>query len=97
MPQGNLAAIEPGTGLGEAFLAWYGRNYQAHSSEGGYADFAPICGFQIGLLEYLLERFDHVSCERVCSGTGLPNIYAYIRHRGLAEEPAWLSERLKNA
>ena len=38
-----------------------------------------------------------MSYERVCSGTGLPNIYAYIRDRGLAEEPAWLSERLKNA
>jgi len=95
--QGNMAVIAPGTGLGEASLTWDGLSYQAHSSEGGHGDFAPIDGFQIGLLEYLRERFDHVSYERVCSGTGLPNIYAYIRDRGLAEEPAWLSERLKNA
>jgi glucokinase len=94
---GNMAVVAPGTGLGEAYLTWDGRNYRAHSSEGGHGDFAPIDGFQIGLLEYLLERFDHVSYERVCSGTGLPNIYAYVRDRGLAEEPAWLSERLKNA
>jgi len=97
VPQGNIAVIAPGTGLVEAFLTWDGGNYQAHSSEGGHADFAPIGGFQIGLLEYLLERFDHVSYERVCPGTGLPNIYAYIRDRGLAEDPAWLSEGLKNA
>jgi glucokinase len=97
VPHGNMAVVAPGTGLGEAYLTWDGRNYQAHSSEGGHGDFAPVDGFQIGLLDYLLERFDHVSYERVCSGTGLPNIYAYIRDRGLAEEPAWLSEGLKNA
>jgi glucokinase len=52
---------------------------------------------QIGLLEYLLERFDHVSYERVCSGTGIPNIYAYIRDRGLAQEPVWLAKELAGA
>jgi glucokinase len=31
------------------------------------------------LLKYLLERFGHVSVERVCSGLGIPNIYAYLR------------------
>jgi len=31
------------------------------------------------LLEYLLERFDHVAVERVCSGIGIPNIYEYLR------------------
>jgi len=96
-PEGNIAVIAPGTGLGETFLSWDGSKYTVHPSEGGHADFAPVDNVQIGLLEYLLERFDHVSYERVCSGTGIPNIYAYIKDRGLAEEPAWLIEGLDKA
>jgi glucokinase len=38
---GTIAVIAPGTGLGEAFLTWDGSHYQAHTSEGGHADFAP--------------------------------------------------------
>jgi glucokinase len=34
-----------------------------------------------------------VSYERICSGSGLPNIYAYLKEEGLLE-PAWLAERL---
>ena len=74
-----IAVIAPGTGLGESFLTWDGSQYLAHSSEGGHSDFAPTDKQQIHLLEYLLERFDHVSVERVCSGIGVPNIYEYLR------------------
>lgn len=95
--RGNIAVIAPGTGLGETFLTWNGKKYTVHPSEGGHGDFAPVDAFQIGLLEYLLERFDHVSYERVCSGTGIPNIYSYLRDRGLAEEPTWLSAELGKA
>jgi glucokinase len=49
------------------------------------------------LLQYLLDRFDHVSYERVCSGSGLPNIYAYLKESGHAEEPEWLVEQLGSA
>jgi glucokinase len=51
----------------------------AHSSEGGHSDFAPNDERQIHLLEFLLQRFDHVAVERVCSGIGVPNIYEYLR------------------
>lgn len=96
-PQGNIAVLAPGTGLGETFLSWNGHRYNVHPSEAGHGDFAPVNEVQIGLLEYLLERFDHVSYERVCSGMGIPNIYAYIRDRGLAEEPVWLADELARA
>ena len=76
---GNLAVLAPGTGLGETFLSRQGNGYTVHPSEGGHGDFAPVNELQLGLLKYLLERFDHVSYERVCSGTGIPNIYAYVR------------------
>ncbi|HLZ80062.1 MAG TPA: glucokinase [Ktedonobacteraceae bacterium] len=92
---GNIAIVAPGTGLGEAFLTWNdGSHYHTHTSEGGHCDFAPTNEQEIGLLRYLLKQYDHVSYERVCSGTGIPNIYAYLRDSGFAEEPRWLSERL---
>ena len=79
VPHGAIAVIAPGTGLGESFLTWDGLRYVAHSSEGGHADFAPTDARQIGLLQYLLKKFDHVSVEKVCSGIGIPNIYGYLR------------------
>lgn len=91
---GAIAVIAPGTGLGEAFLTWDGSHYQAHTSEGGHADFAPTNTFEIELLRYLMTRFPHVSFERVCSGKGLPNIYAFLKDTGYAEEPPWLAEQL---
>jgi glucokinase len=77
--QGPIAIIAPGTGLGESFCTWDGSQYLAHSSEGGHSDFAPTDVRQIHLLEYLLQRFDHVGVERVCSGIGVLNIYEYLR------------------
>jgi glucokinase len=95
--RGNIGVLAPGTGLGETFLRWNGKRYTTHPSEAGHGDFAPVDELQIGLLRYMLERFDHVSYERVCSGTGIPNIYAYLRDRGLAKEPDWLAEELERA
>jgi glucokinase len=79
VPKGAIGVVAPGTGLGESFLTWDGSKYVAHSSEGGHSDFAPTDERQIGLLKYMLARFDHVGVERVCSGIGIPNIYAYLR------------------
>ena len=79
VPKGTIAIIAPGTGLGESFLTWDGSQYVAHSSEGGHSDFAPTDERQIRLLQYLLQRFDHLGVERVCSGIGVPNIYEFLR------------------
>ncbi len=86
LPGGALAVVAPGTGLGEAYLTWDGTRYIAHPSEGGHADFAPVSTLQFGLLEYLAGRFDHVSVERVASGSGIPNLYDYLRDSGYAPE-----------
>ena len=91
---GPLSVIAPGTGLGEAFLTWDSQSYLAHTSEGGHADFAPTDELQIGLLRYMQSRVEHVSYEWVCSGRGMPNIYAYLKECKYAEEPAWLNEQL---
>ena len=95
--EGAIAIIAPGTGLGEAYLTWDGARYQAHASEGGHSGFAPTNPLEMGLLRHLRERFEHVSYERICSGRGIPNIYAYLRDSGHAEEPDWLAEQLAAA
>ncbi|NLG49249.1 MAG: glucokinase [Chloroflexi bacterium] len=97
VPHGTIAIIAPGTGLGEAFLGWDGTHYRAYPSEGGHADFAPSRPVEIGLLKYLMDQFGHVSVERVCSGKGIPNIYAYLRESGRLDEPDWLRDQLAAA
>ena len=88
VPRGAIAAIAPGTGLGESFLTWEGIRYVAHSSEGGHCDFASTDKRQIRLLEYMLKLFDHVSFEHVCSGIGIPHLYRYLRDvEHIAEKP----------
>jgi glucokinase len=93
---GAIAIIAPGTGLGEAYLAWNGSHYRPYASEGGHVDFAPNSRLEIDLLRHLQNRFEHVSYERVCSGRGIANIYAFLKDNGY-EEPAWLVERLAAA
>ncbi|RLB32198.1 MAG: glucokinase [Deltaproteobacteria bacterium] len=95
--RGAMAVIAPGTGLGEAFLIWEGKRYRACPSEGGHADFGPNSDLVIDLLRYLREKFGHVSLERVCSGQGLPNLYAYLKESGYAQEQDWLAEQLSAA
>jgi glucokinase len=97
VPEGAIAIIAPGTGLGESFLTWNGTEYVAHSSEGGHSDFAPTDERQIRLLQYLLRRFDHVGVERVCSGIGVPNIYEYLRDEEKIPEPPEVAQRIASA
>lgn len=86
--KGAIGVIAPGTGLGESFLTWEGARYVAHSSEGGHSDFAPTGERQIGLLQHMLKKADHVSFEHVCSGIGIPNIYEYLREvERIPEDP----------
>ena len=92
--EGALAIIAPGTGLGEAFLVWSDTGYRAYPSEGGHCDFSPVNDLELELLKYLKGKHGHVSFELVCSGIGIPNIYSFLKDRGHAEEPPWLSEEL---
>lgn len=92
--QGTLGIVAPGTGLGEAFLTWSDNRYHAHPSEGGHVDFAPVDSLQTELLTYLQARFGHISFERVCSGSGLPSLYTFLKDSGKYPEPDWLREAL---
>jgi len=95
IPGGNRALIAAGTGLGEAgLLAEADGTYRPFPSEGGHVDFAPRNELEIDLLRYLMERFEHVSYERVLSGPGLHNIYEFLRDTGRGKEPAWLADAI---
>jgi glucokinase len=96
-PNGPIAVVAPGTGLGEAFLVWNGSAYIACSSEGGHASFAPTDERQSALRRYLAARFGHVSCERVCSGLGIANIYDHLRETQPELEPAAFAAELSQA
>jgi glucokinase len=78
--QGNIAVLAAGTGLGEAIVAWDGKQYQVISTEGGNTDFAPNNEEEIALLRYLMSIYpEHVCYERVLSGTGLINLYQFLK------------------
>ena len=94
---GTKGVIAPGTGLGEAVLFYHNGYYHVLASEGGHTDFGPRNPFEIGLLRYLMDRFDHVSYERICSGIGLPNLYGYIWETHLAGRPQSAAEACHKA
>ena len=93
---GNAAVMAPGTGLGEAGLYWDGTRHYPFSCEGGHADFAPRNALEIELLRYLLDRYAHVSYERVVSGPGLHNIYCFLRDTGHGTERPEVAEAMRS-
>ena len=93
---GNSSIISAGTGLGQAGLFWDGKRYRPFASEGGHADFAPHSDLEISFLQYLKQRYTHVSWERVVSGMGLVNIYQFLcEHRKYAT-PEWLAQEMQS-
>ena len=77
-PQGTLALIAAGTGLGEAILTWSGGRYVVGPSEGGHTDFAPRTEQEIELLRYLKTLHQFVSFELVVSGRGFLTIHEFL-------------------
>jgi glucokinase len=94
---GNAAVISAGTGLGEAGLAWDGRQHRPFPTEGGHADWAPQDELQLECWRFLAAEFDHVSVERVLSGPGLHNLYRFLRDAKGLPEPPWLADALRSA
>ncbi len=84
---GNAAVIAAGTGLGQALIVRDGPLPVIVPTEAGHADFAPRTDQEIALLHALRARFGHVSVERVLSGPGFVNVYAFLRDSGFAPEP----------
>jgi glucokinase len=96
-PNGDIAVIAPGTGLGEALLHFDGQKYHAIASEGGHTDFAPRTDDEIVLLRHLRQALGgHISYERILSGAGIGNLYRCLRTEATTREPVWLTEQLSS-
>jgi glucokinase len=80
---GTRLVVGAGTGLGVGLLTWREKGYDAHPSEGGHADFAPVDEMQDRLLAHLRRSFGHVSYERVVSGPGLMRIFSFLQDAGV--------------
>lgn len=99
----HRALIAAGTGLGMAGLFWDGTRYRPIPSEGGHADLAPRNALEVELWQYLYKKytgppsFGHVSIERILSGTGLLNVYEFMRDTERGAAPTDFDERVQTA
>src|SRR6202789_2478036 len=92
---GHAGLMAAGTGLGQALLIWDGTKHRPIPSEGGHCDFAARSNREIALLEYLRGTLKgRVSWERVVSGLGIKNVYAFLRDVEKISEPGWLHDRM---
>jgi len=81
-----VGLLGAGSGLGVSGLIPAADGHIALGTEGGHASFSPRDEREISILRYALDRFDHVSFERLLSGPGLELVYRALRQRaGLAE------------
>jgi len=76
-----IGVIGAGSGLGVSGLIPAGDGHVALGTEGGHTSFAPRDEREIAILRYALERFPHVSFERLLSGPGIELIDAALRER----------------
>lgn len=87
-------AVGAGTGLGVAWISYDSGSPKAWSTEGGHLDFAPVDEIQMDLLTFLIDRYGHVSYERVLSGDGLVSLYEFCAGQETSDiEAAWVSEQ----
>jgi glucokinase len=73
-----MAVLGPGTGLGVACLIPGSPTPVVLPGEGGHATMSATTGREDAIINYLRQRFGHVSAERVVSGSGLENLYGAV-------------------
>ena len=76
--EGNRLVIGPGSGLGVAGLVFRNNAWVPVIGEGGHVSFAPGNAREIAVLGHLLADYEHVSVERVASGSGIPLLYGAL-------------------
>jgi len=95
-PEGPIALLGAGTGLGEAIVL-RAPGFRVVPGEGGHADFAPRDDVEVELWRWMAARHGHVSWDRVLSGPGLGEIYAFLRDTRRGTESAALRDKLAAA
>ena len=76
--EGNRLVIGPGSGLGVAGLVCKNSAWMPVIGEGGHVSFAPGNEREMAVLGQLLADYEHVSVERVASGSGIPLLYGAL-------------------
>ncbi|MGA9658041.1 MAG: glucokinase [Asticcacaulis sp.] len=81
IPEQVMAVIGPHTGLGISALAPDGLGgWTVMPTEGGHSDLAATNETEDAVLRFLVQKFGHVSRERVVSTSGLSNIWEALVH-----------------
>jgi glucokinase len=96
-PEGNLAIMAPGTGLGMGLAVQRGGAVVPLASEGGHADFAPMDDETLSLWRHIHARLGRVTLESVLSGKGLQRIYQWRRHLGDAHPDPRTARRIQDS
>lgn len=95
-PQGPIAVLGAGTGLGQAFLFWQNGRYEVIPSEGGHTDFAPRTDLETEMFLYWMKKLKRVSWERFLAGPGLVRIYQFLISSGKHAESAAVANQMNN-
>lgn len=97
-PEGSVALIAAGTGLGIALLPRVDGRLVPRASEGGHVDFAARNADEQALANVLIKEHRRVDVERVVSGPGLANIHRILHpHQCAALTPMPSSDELPAA
>jgi glucokinase len=94
-PDGPVALLGAGTGLGEAALVRRRDGDTVVASEGGHVDFGPRSPLEDRLVRWLRGRFGRASRERILSGSGLVLVYEFLAREGVAPRDAAIERRLR--
>ena len=79
MEEQVIAVLGPHNGLGVAALAPDGMGaWTAMPTEGGHSDLAPTSDIEAAVLRVLIDKYGHVSRERVISIPGVADIWAAL-------------------
>ncbi|NEO27489.1 MAG: glucokinase [Kamptonema sp. SIO4C4] len=95
-PNGAIAILGAGTGLGQGYVIPQSGDYRVFSSEGGHTDFAPRTLQEYQLLEYvkITYNLERVSVERIVSGQGIVAIYNFLKTQGEIPESPEIAQKL---
>lgn len=77
-PGAAKAVLGPGTGLGVSGLLHHGADWLPLSGEGGHCSLAPADAREAAILALAWREFEHVSAERLLSGSGLPLLHRLV-------------------
>ena len=96
-PEGPMALLGAGTGLGQAALVRRGADAVVVSSEGGHVDLGARSPLEDRLVRWLRGRFGRVTRERVLSGSGLVLLYDFLGRVRAAPRNASVEKGLRHA